>query len=196
MPLPHPPLRPDLRHLVGRRDFEGGLCSETSDDCRDMIDIAKLASAITEASETHEPIVAALAYTRAGLPVFPCNQQDKTPLTRCGFKDATTEPRQIRIWWTRWPGAMIGVPTGPESGLFVLDVDVDTERNTDGFSALAALEKRFSNLPETLRSATPRGGSHYFFPRAPWNQKFRGQVGAWPRCARRRRLCDFAALTA
>src|SRR6516164_8609923 len=81
-------------------------------------------------------------------------------LVLCGFKDATTQEKQIRTWWSRWPDAVIGLPTGAETGVFVLDVDRD--KKTDGFAALACLEKQYGNLPETLRSLTPRGGSHYF----------------------------------
>ena len=123
----------------------------------------RIAQAVAEASDTDSPHVAALAYARAGLPIFPCHPQDKTPLTRFGFKDATTEPRQLSRWWEKWPNAMIGLRTGPESGVFVLDVDVDPEQNIDGFIALAVLEQQHASLSETLRSVTPRGGSHYFF---------------------------------
>ena len=58
--------------------------------------------------------------------------------------------------------------------MFVLDVDVDTEQNIDGFLALAALEKRHGNLSETLRSVTPRGGSHYFFN---WHAGIKNSAG-------------------
>ncbi len=59
-----------------------------------------------------------------GLPVFPC-RPDKRPYTEHGFKDATTNLDTIEEWWRRWPDALIGVPTGKASGLFVLDVDPD-----------------------------------------------------------------------
>jgi RecA-family ATPase len=122
-----------------------------------------IARAVAETSEAGEPRVAALAYARAGLRVFPCDPQDKKPLVAHGFKAASTDPKQINAWWTRSPDAMIGMPTGRTNGMFVLDVDVDTKQNIDGFIALAAFEKQHGNLPETLRSTTPRGGSHYFF---------------------------------
>jgi hypothetical protein len=117
--------------------------------------------AVADVSETDEPLIAALLYARAGLSVFPCAPKNKQPLVLCGFKDATTQEKQIRTWWSRWPDAMIGLPTGAQTNVFVLDVDRDEK--TDGFDALASLEKQHGNLPETLRSVTPRGGSHYFF---------------------------------
>jgi hypothetical protein len=57
-------------------------------------------------------IEAALEYARGGWPVFPCNPLDKSPVTSHSFKDATTDEAQIRAWWTQWPNAMIGAPTG------------------------------------------------------------------------------------
>ena len=47
----------------------------------------------------------------------------KHPLTPNGLKDATTNPEQIRNWWTRWPYANIGIVTGKVSGIVVVDVD-------------------------------------------------------------------------
>jgi hypothetical protein len=55
--------------------------------------------------------VAALTYaTQLGIPIFPCGR-NKAPLTKKGFKDATTDPEQILEWWEKYPDAMIGMPT-------------------------------------------------------------------------------------
>jgi hypothetical protein len=108
-------------------------------------------------------LAAALEYARKGLPVFPCNPLDKKPLTPHGFKDATTDETQIRAWWGRWPNAMIGAPTGPASGAWVIDPDVDPVKQLDGIAALAQLTARHGALPQTLTSITPRGGRHLFF---------------------------------
>jgi hypothetical protein len=40
---------------------------------------------------------AALEYAHRGWPVFPCDK-GKRPLTKHGFKDATTDENQIRAW--------------------------------------------------------------------------------------------------
>jgi hypothetical protein len=128
--------------------------------------------AVADVSETDDLLIAALAYARAGLPIFPCSPKNKQPLVLCGFKDATTQEKQIRTWWSRWPDAMIGLPTGAETGVFGLDVD--RNERTDGFAALASLEKQHGNLPETLRSVTPRGSAHYFFT---WHDAIKNTAG-------------------
>ena len=106
---------------------------------------------------------AALAIAVRRIPVFPCDPSSKKPLVPTGFKAATTDVATIGSWWRRWPGAMIGMPTGERSGLVVLDVDRDAGKAVDGFAALAALEARHGPLPETRTQRTPRGGEHRFF---------------------------------
>ena len=70
----------------------------------------------------------ALQYAARGWPVFPCSSR-KLPLTEHGFKDASTDKRQIHDWWTRWPHALIGMPTGERTGLAVLDIDMKNGMN-------------------------------------------------------------------
>ncbi len=66
---------------------------------------------------------AAAFYAEHGLPVFPLRPRGKEPMTQHGFKDATTNPKQVRCWWTQNPQANIGIPTGSRSGIVVVDVD-------------------------------------------------------------------------
>jgi hypothetical protein len=42
----------------------------------------------------------ALKLAERGIPVFPCGP-DKKPLTKNGFKDATSNLAQVREWWKR-----------------------------------------------------------------------------------------------
>jgi putative DNA primase/helicase len=108
---------------------------------------------------------AALAYASRGWPVFPCNRENKQPLTEHGVKDATIDPDVIAGWWKRWPDAMIALACGRAAGVFVLDLDV--EGDSDG-SKLAALSGQLEEalgapLPITWTVITPRGGRHYYF---------------------------------
>ncbi len=68
-----------------------------------------------------------------GLPVFPCRPRDemvngekktaKSPLTAHGFEDASTNIECIETWFANTPDALVGVPTGAATKLFVVDVD-------------------------------------------------------------------------
>lgn len=92
---------------------------------------------------------AALQYAALGLKVFPCRPRDKSPLTRHGCKDATTDATQIRQWWQRWPEANVAIAT---TGLIVVD--------TDGPGGEAAIITR--ELPPTPTARTAKG-MHRFF---------------------------------
>ena len=67
----------------------------------------------------------ALALARKGLAVFPLKARSKTPWTRHGCLDATTDLETIAGWWDGWPDSNIGVATGSKSGIWVLDIDGD-----------------------------------------------------------------------
>ena len=71
----------------------------------------------------NSPLFHALQLARRGTPVFPC-KRDKAPATKNGFKDATLDTAQIRSWFASGQN-LVAAPTGPRSGLFVLDVDPD-----------------------------------------------------------------------
>lgn len=117
-------------------------------------------------------LTAALVIAAKGTPVFPCHPADppgtpkarrnaKKPLIAGGFKAATTDAEQITRWWTDWPLALIGMPTGAITGLVVLDIDKHQDR--DGFTALTVLEAEHGALPETLTIITASGGEHRYF---------------------------------
>lgn len=106
---------------------------------------------------------AALGYARdAGWPVFPCRPSNKGPLTPNGHKDATTDEARIRAWWSQWPDAMIGIPMGPKTGVFVIDLDVRDD-GRDGLAYLAGLEAEHGALPPCPVVITPSGGRHLYF---------------------------------
>ena len=107
-------------------------------------------------------LAAALAHADADRPVFPCGP-NKRPLTPRGFKDATRDPETIRRWWAEHPAALIAMPTGTASGVFVLDVDQDEAAGKDGESSLRSLCAKHGKLPDTVEAMTPRGGRHLWF---------------------------------
>ncbi|MEA3225831.1 MAG: bifunctional DNA primase/polymerase, partial [Planctomycetota bacterium] len=104
-------------------------------------------------------LVAALDYATRGWRVFPLSPRSKVPTAGSrGFKDATTDPDTIREWWTRWPDANIGIATGQESGLWVLDAD-DAD-------SLADIIEENAPLPATVSQQTRPGRRQILF-RAP-----------------------------
>jgi hypothetical protein len=100
---------------------------------------------------TFSPLgAAALEYAESGWRVFPIKPGRKQPpLTRHGFKNATTDPESVRRLWGRFPTANIGVATG--NGLAVIDVDSRNGGEVD------------PSWPATLTARTPSGGVHLFY---------------------------------
>ncbi len=104
-------------------------------------------------------------FAAAGVPIFPCKEGEKRPLTQHGFLDASSDIEQIRTWWAHWPEANIGMPTGSASGLDVVDIDV--HGRVRGFAAFelarrAGLADRWQVLVKTAS-----GGMHAYFPADP-----------------------------
>jgi len=94
---------------------------------------------------------AALEYAGMGYPIFPCRPREKLPLIKQWPRRATTDPKQLKRWWQRWPHANIGLHA---DGLIVVDVDCQ-DWPTDP-------EQAYSLLLGGVQR-TPRGGRHYFF---------------------------------
>jgi len=104
-------------------------------------------------------IAAQIYASKFNFQVFPLQPRGKTPKTAHGFKDGSTDPHQIREWWSRSPHSNLGIVTGRVSGVCVLDIDA----GHNGFNSLQDLENKFGPLPLTPSCSTGGGGRHYFF---------------------------------
>lgn len=104
---------------------------------------------------------AARQFVTAGVAVFPCVPGGKRPLTAHGFRDASADPAQVNGWWSRWPDANIGLPTGV-SRLDVVDIDVHA--HVSGFVAFERARGRGLVDGWVALVRTPSGGVHAYFP--------------------------------
>lgn len=113
----------------------------------------------------------ALNLARASVPVFPCADREtarlkaKAPLTKNGFKDRTSDLRQVELWWKKWPNALVGLVPG-DVGAAGIDQDIKGKHN--GVAAFRALVPHWEELPATR---TPSGGEH------AWVQAPAGELG-------------------
>lgn len=120
---------------------------------------------------SHSFLKAALDYAARGWRVFPlhgivngsctcgnadCGSPGKHPLVRRGLYEATTDAHLIKEWWRRWRSANIGVATGAESGVAVIDIDLPA-----AFASLHPLME--AGISVTLTGLTGGGGVHLFY---------------------------------
>ncbi|MCB1746303.1 MAG: bifunctional DNA primase/polymerase [Gammaproteobacteria bacterium] len=116
----------------------------------------------------------ALSYARLGWRVLPvhgllngqctcgdaaCKSPGKHPRIKDWATLATTEPAVIEGWWRVMPQSNIGIATGPESGIWCLDIDV----HKGGQDTLDRWEAEHGKLPDTVTAITGSGGTHYVF---------------------------------
>lgn len=117
---------------------------------------------------------AAHQYADAGWPAFPCRAGSKEPATEHGFRDATTDHRQIERWWSAAPDRNVGIATGAP-GPDVVDVDNHGDRG-NGFAALNMLKRE--GLVDGYQAVvqTPSRGIHlYYAGTGQRNGSIRGQ---------------------
>jgi hypothetical protein len=103
----------------------------------------------------------ALACARRSWPVFPCLPGEKIPATRHGFRDATTDQRQITAWFGSGSDWNLAIATGTP-GPDVLDVDQHGPIG-NGFPAFARLRRAGLLDGATTYIRTPHGGLHLYF---------------------------------
>jgi hypothetical protein len=121
------------------------------------------------------PLPTALDYATKGWRIVPIRPGEKRPALTNWQNIATADPELITEWFTGpYHDHGIGIATGPETGFFVLDVDITDTKAGD--ETLADLEEQYGRLPETLMSITGSGGWHLLFT-YPTGQEIRNDAG-------------------
>lgn len=112
------------------------------------------------------PQDAAEAYAALGWRVVPIGPRTKHPRLDNWAKAATDDLDTIRSWWTGlYRGHGVGIATGHQSGIWVLDIDVADGKA--GAETLAAMNAEHGKLPETVTAITGSGGLHLLFNTHP-----------------------------
>jgi hypothetical protein len=127
------------------------------------------------------PAPSPLDYVMRGWKIFPCHSiqrgrctcaqglecenPGKHPRTNHGFKDASSDHRDVQAWQARWPDSNWAVATGRVNGFIVIDID---PRN-NGFTSINEYEEDRPDgpLPVTLQSVTGGGGKHLYYAYPP-----------------------------
>ena len=123
----------------------------------------------------NNPLPTALDYAAKGWRIVPIRPGEKRPALNGWQNIATSDPELITEWFTGpYHDHGIGIATGPETGFFVLDVDITDTKAGD--ETLADLEDQHGRLPETLMSITGSGGWHLLF-NYPAGQEIRNDAG-------------------
>ena len=120
---------------------------------------------------------AAIDYaTKRGWTVFPAEwRPSKKGGLKKGLKAArfsngqrwgsTRDVVEIVTDWLRWPQANLGVVCGPDSGIWVVEIDIKPDEGVDGGAACRwrGWKKSTCKLPDTLMAVTPSGSIHRYF---------------------------------
>jgi hypothetical protein len=127
-------------------------------------------------------LTAALDYAiTRGWAVFPATPSAKKSF-KCAARSAgirwgaTRNRETIRQDFRHWRAARIGIPTGADNGIVVLDVDTIEGHGVDGTIALRELEAKHGSLPETLRAISPSGSIHHYFRHPGAGTKIKGSA--------------------
>lgn len=106
------------------------------------------------------PLEHALYYAARGWRVIPIPPGHKHPHGITNWQQAaTTDTTRIERYWKLNPAHGVGIATGADSGLFVVDIDPDD----GGDDSLRVLEAANGELPDTMEAVTGGGGRHLVF---------------------------------
>jgi putative DNA primase/helicase len=127
-------------------------------------------AAIDAYARSGRMLAAALAYAEHGFPIFPLSKHTKAPIPKAdkdthgkkivrtgGFYKATTDPVIIDQWWCR-NEHLIGMPMGPASSVFAIDIDT-AEDHADGIAEWVKITAEHGEI-DTREHVTATGGRH------------------------------------
>jgi hypothetical protein len=127
---------------------------------------------VTVESSAPDIAAAALRLAHGGHPVVPlhsigksgrctcgrtCPSAGKHPRLLHGLKDASSDLPTVAAWWRRWKLANVGLLTGAEARIIV--IDLDGQEGMDSWSALTAGR----DLPPTRECITGGAGRHVYW---------------------------------
>lgn len=110
-------------------------------------------------ADSLDMLTEALRLAELGWRVVPIKRGFKYPPMKSWQQAASSDEKTVRNWWGglyRQHG--VGVATGEQSGVWVLDIDGEA-----GAAALQALEDANGTLPDTVEVVTGSGGRHLYF---------------------------------
>lgn len=120
-----------------------------------------------ETSNLSELGQAAVWYCENGFGIIPLGtngESRKHPITKNGLKNWFDDREDAIELWKQQPNLNIGIVCGePSHGLIVIDIDVDEEKEKDGYATLSEWERTYGELPETAVAITGSGGMHYLY---------------------------------
>lgn len=134
----------------------------------------------------------ALEYARAGMSVVPTHSVDAQGRCSCSNRNCASPGKHPRLrwkshsiepltedkiisWWTKFPEANIGIITGVQSGVTVLDID-----GPQGLESLKEAGFPIEELPESPMVLTGGGGIHIYY-RFPEKIKVKTGSGILPK---------------
>ena len=124
-------------------------------------------------SKLYKPVSnlhAALEYAEKGWRVLALGTNAKIPISDSlqpnGSLSATTDPDKLRDLWQRYPNANVGIATGKESGLTVVDIDHDS-----GWEPLWKL-----GMPDSGWTVKTPRGTHLYLK---YDETIRQTAGLW-----------------
>lgn len=122
-------------------------------------------------------IETALKYARKGMKVIPVARKGKYPIIEDWVNTCSDDPEIIANWFDG-KELNIGIVTGKQSNILVIDVD---NKNGDGEMSIADFEARTgSYLPPTVTARTQSGGLHLFFKYPSDVSRIKGTQGILP----------------